>query len=312
MVAADVFRLPLPFRGMQVNAYLVLGEDAPRLIDTGAGDERSTGALSDQLVTFGYRFEDIAEVLVTHAHPDHVGFAPELAASGARILMHPLESAAHARAHDRFDPGWLRANGLPAELAAQVIGTPRAPFAATAVVDGAELRFGRLRLQLLVCAGHSPGQVCSFDADRRLLFSADQLLRVTTPISTTEVSPRDAVGDYLAGLDLLRQLPAERVLPGHGRSFVNFQGALAAARSGQLAKADEVRRALPPTGATAHELALAMQIQSQLSPGLDPAMAAALALGRVAASLRHLEERGLVVVENESGKRVHRARPPGG
>jgi glyoxylase-like metal-dependent hydrolase (beta-lactamase superfamily II) len=307
-VAEDVFRLPLPFRGMQVNTYLVLGDDAPRLIDTGVGDERSTAALAAHLASFGYRFEDIAEVLVTHAHPDHVGFAPALAAAGARILMHPLEAAASAREHERFDPGWLLANGLPAELALAVTRPPRPALATAVLGDGEELSFGRLRLQLLVCAGHSPAQVCAFDADRAILFSADQLLRVTTPIATTEPGEGDAVGDYLAGLERLRPLPAERVLPGHGRSFGTFRGILEAARSGQVAKTEQVRRALPPDGANAYELAQALDIQSQFSPGLDPSLVAALSLGRVAAYLRHLEELGAVVVENGGGTRVHRPR----
>ena len=300
-IAESVIRLPLPFRGQFVNSYLVLGADGPRLVDTGIGGERSMAALEGHLEAFGFNLRDVVEVLVTHAHPDHVGGATRLAASGARLLMHPAEAVAYERGDRRFNRHWLVANGLPAELAEQLPRATPPPLAAGEVEDSEDLSFGHLRLKLVICPGHSPGQVCAYDGEHGLLFSADQLLKVPTPIATTEPPLRDSVGDYLAGLDRIAALPVDRVLPGHGRSFGAFSHALAAARSGQEARADGVLEALPADGASAHQLAVALKIHEQFSPGLSPANAAALALGRVAAILRHLEARGRVVAEDGDG-----------
>src|SRR3954447_230323 len=74
-----------------VNAYLLDTGDGPVLIDTGfPGDElRILGALAElALPPKGLR-----QIVLTHAHPDHVGGAAALrAATGAPIAMHPLEA----------------------------------------------------------------------------------------------------------------------------------------------------------------------------------------------------------------------------
>src|SRR5688572_23388182 len=66
---------PGPMTGAGSNTWLIDGPDAT-LIDAGSGDPRHVTELASALDETG---STLAQVLVTHAHPDHAGGAPALA-----------------------------------------------------------------------------------------------------------------------------------------------------------------------------------------------------------------------------------------
>ena len=67
-------RLKLPFRLDHVNIYLIADDDGFALVDTGFGNDATTRAWE---ALFAGALADVAisRVIVTHAHPDHVGMA---------------------------------------------------------------------------------------------------------------------------------------------------------------------------------------------------------------------------------------------
>ena len=72
-----------------VNCYLATGKEIV-LIDTGvAGSER---VIFEYIRTIGRKPEEISEILLTHAHPDHIGAARAIKeATGCGIAAHPVE-----------------------------------------------------------------------------------------------------------------------------------------------------------------------------------------------------------------------------
>lgn len=78
---------------IHINCYLIRGRGRTILVDSGRGN--AGGVLKENLQSFGVNPEDIDTLLVTHAHPDHIGGL--LDADGlpmyqnADIYLHPRE-----------------------------------------------------------------------------------------------------------------------------------------------------------------------------------------------------------------------------
>ena len=150
----------VPLRlGVVVNAFLVRDEGAV-LVDAGlAGRE---ARLLRALARAGVAPRDVALVVVTHAHADHVGGAEALRrATGAPVLLGAAD-AGHAR-----DPRTLtyRATGAAGRLAAPLVRgwsrlRPGRPFEADLLADAPMdlARFG-VRGRVEPTPGHTPGSL---------------------------------------------------------------------------------------------------------------------------------------------------------
>jgi glyoxylase-like metal-dependent hydrolase (beta-lactamase superfamily II) len=299
-IADDVHRLSVPYPAGYVNVYLVLGPDGARLIDAGHHSDASRAELRRHLAEMDVAVADIREILLTHAHPDHVGSAVELAAeSRATVRTHRAELA--ARPPSRSDGALLRAHGLPDGVPRFFEGQePGLPEGALPLAGDETLRFGPLDLRLITTPGHSPGLLCLHEPGRGWLFSTDQLLKTPTPLALHEETPDDPVGRYLDGLRKLEGLSVDLVLPGHGRSFGDLPWHLAVARRAHDERLAEVLAAVPAGGATGHEVGLALGWANAARPNRR-AVAARMVLTRVLAYLRRLEVLGRVCYDGRAG-----------
>ena len=137
-------------------------------------------------------------IVSTHGHWDHIGDNAAVAAhTGAEIAVHPL---------DRIRLTDPQPSSAPFDI------PPSVP--AIELVEGGEIRFGAIRLQVLHTPGHTEGSVCLYDTDQGLLFSGDTLFqggwgRVDLP-----------GGDASAMVGSLGRLltldDSVQVFPGHG------------------------------------------------------------------------------------------------
>ena len=139
-------------------------------------------------------------IVSTHGHWDHIGDNAAVAeATGADIAVHALDR------HRLVNPQPLFA---PFEI------VPSVP--ALELAEGAVLRFGAIRLDVLHTPGHTEGSVCLYDADGGRLFAGDTLFaggwgRVDLPGGS-----EPAMVESLGRLESLDDHVA--VLPGHGAS----------------------------------------------------------------------------------------------
>lgn len=97
------------------------------------------------------------------------------------------------------------------------------------LLDGSEsYSTGAANLQAVWTPGHTPGHLCFYDRDRRILFTGDHIL----PIITSNVSMRmttdgDPLGDYLASVAKVGALDVGLVLPAHEHHFDDLPGRVA-------------------------------------------------------------------------------------
>ncbi|OUY05956.1 MBL fold metallo-hydrolase [Acinetobacter populi] len=81
---------------INVNAYLIRGAGRIILVDSGTGGLNGAGGLLlENLMTLGVNPNDIDTILITHAHPDHIGglldHEGQVRYKNANLYLHPLE-----------------------------------------------------------------------------------------------------------------------------------------------------------------------------------------------------------------------------
>ncbi len=231
--------LPLPVPSLShINIYLVRGDNGHLLIDTGWNTEEAFDSLKKQLAEIGISGEDISQIVVTHVHPDHYGLAGELKhLYHAKLALHHLEKDFIESRYINMDEllqqiaQWLHLNGTPSDELAklQTASLPMLKFVTPVLPDvtlygGETITTGYFSFKVLWTPGHSPGHICLYEPDKKILFSGDHILPTITPhVGLHPQSGSNPLGDYLDSLNRLKQLEVKLILPGHEHPFTDFK-----------------------------------------------------------------------------------------
>ncbi|MBR1220971.1 MBL fold metallo-hydrolase [Bradyrhizobium sp. U87765 SZCCT0131] len=231
-------RLALPFRLNHVNIYLLRDGDGWAMVDAGFGNEETIAAWT-KLFEGPLKGVTITRLIVTHAHPDHVGLAGWIVERfGCPLLMSQVEylqSAYHQhRGSDERKLAqrlFFRRHGMDEDLTDQLLGRGQEYLQRVSTLPASyrrlskddEITIGTRRFKVITGGGHALDQVMLYCADDKLFLSADQVLSKISPnVSVWAVEPdANSLGDYLTSLaELDRVLPDDvLVLPGHGIPF---------------------------------------------------------------------------------------------
>jgi glyoxylase-like metal-dependent hydrolase (beta-lactamase superfamily II) len=233
-VAEGVFelRLPIPFEDGQVNVFLFPDGDEADLLDCGMNSDESVEVIRHAIAQLGAT--RLRRLVVTHIHPDHYGAAGTFAGEGlADLYIHRLEVPL---VHPRYVEleqlvkevrTYLLVNGVSTDDAEVLSNSQRAlsqvvkTAEPSVQLDGAEsLQMGRRNLRVEWTPGHSPGHICLYDRQDKLLFAGDHMLPELSPnIGLHPQSTPDPLHEYLDGLRRLAAYEPELILPAHGRPF---------------------------------------------------------------------------------------------
>jgi len=262
-------RLPLPFALDHVNCYLIQGEAGWTLLDTGLHTPEGWHSWLAAFATLGIGPGDVAQIVLTHVHPDHYGMAGALQAwtgnaapvrmSGATVEAAAVIWRSPAEAWLDETSAYLRANGLAASFLETVLQSMRGMRAAVrphpewveSFAPGDELRLGNRRVQAILAQGHADDQTVFYDADDRLLFCGDQVLqRITPNVGSWPTTPANPLGRFLADLQRLRGLDVGLALPGHRREISDFAPRIDELLAHHTKRLTTIREAIPAPGGT--------------------------------------------------------------
>ncbi len=231
-------RLELPFRLNHVNIYLLADGDGWTMIDAGFGNEATIAAWT-KLFDGPLKAVKITRLIVTHAHPDHVGLAGWIVERFNCPLhmsqVEYLQSAYHqhrgSEERKQAQRLFFRRHGMDEDLTDQLLGRGQdylkrvstLPASYTRLTKDDTIAIGTRRFKVITGGGHSLDQVMLYCADDKLFLSADQVLSKISPnVSVWAVEPdANSLGEYLQSLaELDRSLPDDVLaLPGHGIPF---------------------------------------------------------------------------------------------
>jgi len=103
LVGAGVWAVPVPLHGSPLRSiivYLLETSDGLVLIDAGYEHRTCWESFQASLSAIGHRVEEIRVVLITHNHPDHVGFADRVLDGGEVLGIGGVDiEVVHAPGH---------------------------------------------------------------------------------------------------------------------------------------------------------------------------------------------------------------------
>ncbi|MBW2352402.1 MAG: MBL fold metallo-hydrolase [Deltaproteobacteria bacterium] len=175
------------------NTYLIQGEKNI-LIDP--GHYHLFDHVRDQLAALSLSPQDMDLVIITHGHPDHMEGVRIFQGTGAKIAV----SSAEMEFIRTVAPHYGEALSI-------------SDFEPDLLLQEGDLRVGGLDFEIIHTPGHSPGSVCIYWPERKVLFTGDVVF--DQGIGRTDLPGGD--GERLKeSIRRISGLEVEYLLTGHG------------------------------------------------------------------------------------------------
>ena len=187
----------LPVGPLQCNCSIIGDEITHEAMVIDPGDD-----IEDVVAVLRQYKLEVKQIVITHAHIDHVGGAMKLRAlTGAPILLNQNDHALLKMLD--VQASWL-GMATPGEVAIEA-----------SIADGDSLQAGSLKASVMHTPGHTEGSVCLYFPAEKMLIAGDTLF--ARSIGRTDL-PGGSFEKIMRSLhDRVLTLPDETVvIPGHG------------------------------------------------------------------------------------------------
>ena len=205
---------------LSANNILHYGDADVSLVDSGYYSHQSLTLSLVRHALEKYHLTGLNKVVNTHLHSDHCGGNAALEKTFDSEIYIP---AAEEGAVKNWDQNLLSYENLGQEC-------PRFLHHGL-LIPGEEILLGRYIWQILAAPGHDPHSIMLYQAEHRILISADALWEEGFGVIFPELWGEPGFEEVAQTLDLIETLPVSLVIPGHGKPFIDIAKALSIARS---------------------------------------------------------------------------------
>jgi len=205
---------------LSANNIFHFGESDVSVVDTGyyAHSKMTVDLVSKAIQKHG--LPGLNKVVNTHLHSDHCG-------GNAALQKHFRCEVYIPAAEELAVKGWDK-NLLSYEN----LGQECPEFSHHGVLlPGQEILLGRYQWNILAAPGHDPHSVMLYQADHRILISADALWEDGFGVIFPELWGESGFEEVAQTLDLIESLSVALVIPGHGKPFTDLAKSIETARS---------------------------------------------------------------------------------
>jgi glyoxylase-like metal-dependent hydrolase (beta-lactamase superfamily II) len=196
-----LLRETFPVGPLRCNCTLLANLESREAIIVDPGDE-----IADILARLARHHLTLKQIIVTHAHIDHIGGAAQLKhVTGAPVLFHQADLPILDMLE--FQAGWL---GVPA---------PEKVALDQSAIDGLSTGIPGLQAEVIHTPGHTPGSICLHFPKQELLLAGDTLFAGS--VGRTDLPGGDTRALLHSLHTRLMLLPENTlVVPGHGEETI--------------------------------------------------------------------------------------------
>lgn len=317
-ILPDLYRIEIPLPNSPLkalNSYLIKGQGRCLIIDTGMNREECLHPMLSALETLDVELEK-TDFFITHLHADHLGLVGHLASEASTIYFNEVESsvvnAENERPEERlkqFSNVYL-SHGFPEDELKKALHnhpgyrySPKRYLEFSVLKGGDTIDVGDYLFRCIETPGHSPGHMCLYEADKKILVSGDHILFNITPNITCWPELENALKEYLASLEKVYALDVNLVLPGHRTIWNDHRSRITELQEHHKNRLKEVLSALEEGDKTTWEVAPYITWDIDVSSWeLFPAVQKWFAIGETMAHLNYLEADGRIRRKAEDKK----------
>jgi len=176
------------------------------------------------------------DVLATHFHADHTGLISQIISDTSRVYMSRIDmsifnsAVSDSDAYWHFDEKKYAEEGYPKEeLEKTRIFNPARKLISDSLLpiipldDGSKITCGNMCWDVILTPGHTPGHICLYESQYKIIITGDHLLFDITPNITWWKEMDNSLNSYLASLNKVSELDVCMVLTSHRSNNGSFK-----------------------------------------------------------------------------------------
>jgi glyoxylase-like metal-dependent hydrolase (beta-lactamase superfamily II) len=299
-----------------VNSYVIRGDRGYVIIDTGWDNESSFTSFLSNLNKINVNLNDIKYILITHFHVDHIGLVNRLKnLTKATFILHNEDKKYIEKFTKNSEKvkeeirDTLRNIGVPKELYQNLNILPwvkRLKFYEEVnefiigIKNEEEISLGNISLKAIWTPGHTPGHMCFYDNERKILFTGDHILPTISSNISQLIEEGSALSEFIKSLLKVNDLEVRLGLPAHQGLITDLKARIKELRLHHINRLMEIVESVKNGLRTPYEIAASIKwkLGGKSWYEADP-FQKFLALGETLAHLIFLQRVGIIKVEQD-------------